>query len=1729
MSEKDIEKQEENGEASPPEESSPVRRRRYFTRRNSLITVGILAIIAVILSVFTVVLYRYGVFDNYVKAQFVAKMADIGIVFDADVFRLTVSPLELELKNATFSDKVSGEKLFFVRDAHLGLTVDNLYAWQLSRDISIRTTDISGAEVWVRFDENGDSNFKNLKLVEDEAGSRVNFKYDSVTFSLSDSLIHFGDVTHKIKADAKNVTFLLSPEIADVPNPTLPEQVRRFKFNFSSTDSTFIYDEHPVEPVDIRAEGVADRNGAQIGLFKLSTPIAESTMSGTLTDWAALKYDLNVESSVDLTQTSNILPLGTSLKGVGNFKGKVTGEGEKYRVEGVIDSEALTAGGVYLKAVNVTATVEGTNSMYEANGRAVAEMLTFEDFKIDFVKLAGNVRGNGSDFRWLGELEAAAAKSKSLTLGRLFLSDAAAEYKDGRLNGTVGRGQAQRFAVGDVEFAALTARNMKFASDGDNFTLTGPGATASTFSSKDYKINGVTGSDVKVKHVKDRTDVEIAGLKANNAQVNKAKLSNLSASDFKFTDLPRTAEINARNVRATRLDANNVTIGDLVADTVNLFDTTGGDTTIYSDMVHAAKIEAGGAVLGSINVAGVRLTIRQGVITGTSGDIDAGNIALNKGLGLPDGNLDQVKIYKPVFVVEPAGRYRVTADMSLGGGILGSVTLGAAKAKLDLTNERIALNELDASVMDGKLAGNAVIAFNERNRSYIKATFTGLDLSKLAALQSGRMILLEGQTTGSVDLTFAGIPPCYNDQLPRLVPFLFYRNATGTINADITANAGSAERGLVPVNGKVDLTANNGLVNVDYAKLNTEKSEVSATGRVDLACDDSDLKVALNSTDASEIDRVVRVTGIAPDNVIQQLDSYGAAFAGNLTFNGKLKGNFNNPIVDGRASLDSLLLKGRELGSLSTDISYSPMGTELKNGSLRERAGPGVITFSVNMPAGGKDNTSVQATLTNVNAGNLLAALPIKSIPERLSDFNAPTSGTINLTGLPDNSQGEINISSGTGSVAGQAFDSLTAKAVFSGTRIALENLEIRLGTGTLAAKGNYDRGSTAFDLDVDGKNVPLTLVRAMLPDNPSIPVITGLTDLTAKATGFQNRTSSYNVNFNGTARDVFINENAFGVITFDGNTANERLNANLTTNFNGRPQVISGSVNFADDRLPFQIETTLDRSPLEPFIALVPQLKGVEIGGVGTGRVEVNGFFAAKDENGNSAPVAVNGTAQFSQLELLVQDQPLNATGPVSVRFSENELVFENAKFSGSGSNMEISGTVAFSENGISNLAVDGRVNLSLLNIIPQIAASDTFFSGYADVAVRVTGTKSAPRLSGTANLDNSAIATFIGTDRITVDRLKARIIFTSNQAQIQNATGYLGGGKFTASGGALLNGLKLQAFSLSLNGTNVTVPLPQDFITTGDARLEISGRSLGSGNLAVRIAGNIVAKRSLYTKDIDLANIVGGRREGSLSGPSNLVAPRFDLTIEGRDALIVRNNIADLTASVSLHLSGTADNPIISGRITANSGTVFFRKDRYEVQRGVLDFPPNTTIEPIINLQAESTIAGYQIFVNLSGPLTDTELLNASVRSSPALPQADVISLITTGQLANNEGGIPTLAQTGINTAAEVITDTLINDPIRKATDKLFGLNVFEIDPVISGQRLNPSARLTVGRQINNNLRITYSTNLSQDQNQVLALEYRVSNRLSFIAQYEQRPLSNVTRNRDNFSFEIRLRKRF
>ena len=63
----------------------------------------------------------------------------------------------------------------------------------------------------------------------------------------------------------------------------------------------------------------------------------------------------------------------------------------------------------------------------------------------------------------------------------------------------------------------------------------------------------------------------------------------------------------------------------------------------------------------------------------------------------------------------------------------------------------------------------------------------------------------------------------------------------------------------------------------------------------------------------------------------------------------------------------------------------------------------------------------------------------------------------------------------------------------------------------------------------------------------------------------------------------------------------------------------------------------------------------------------------------------------------------------------------------------------------------------------------------------------------------------------------------------------------------------------------------------------------------------------------------------------------------------------------------------------------------------------------------------------------------------------------------------------------------------------------------------------------RITKDVTVTYSTNIASDPNQVLTVEYRVSNRMSFVAQYEQGSNRNLATRNNNYSFEIRFRKRF
>ena len=1187
-------------------------RRRFFTRRNGLIALALVVLLGIGLALLTVVSYRYGIVDNYIKAQFVAKMQSIGVDFSADRFALTINPLKLELRNATFNDRKTGDKLFFIKAADIFLTVQNLYAWQLSRDISVDRTDVSGLEAWVKFDENGNSNFSNLEFVEDESGSAVNLTYDSLNFSLKDGLVHFGDAQHKIAADAKNVNVGL----ALTTDKSTPDNLKKYKINLNSTDSNFVYDDSKIEPINILAEAVADNKGADIQRLELTSPLGTSTLNGKITDFERLQYDLNIASTVDLTQTSTVLPIGTPIRGIGNFQGRVTGEGTDYKVDGQITSDALTAANIYLRALNVNAIVDGSGSTYEANGKAVAELLTFEDFKIDFPQIVGTVRGTGTDFRWVGALQAAAAKSPLGSVGGLYITDATAEYKEERFGATLGSLRVNSFQSSQADAANLRANNIKISADGDNIDVSAPTIQAGNLKTDAATLRGLNASGIAVKKRGDNINATVNQARIENLETKDARLRNLRAGNIAVNNRGSRTEIKTGRVQADGVDTSAAKIGGLTASNVDAT-INGDETVVYSNNLQIAKLDTDAATLGTVNVAGVRLTIKQGRIEARSDNINAGNVALTKSVAPDGGNLQDVRLAKPVFVLEPSGNYRATADLSLGGGVYGSVKLGAASASVDLNNSRAALSNLKANVMDGAINGDATVAFNNRAQSSVNVAFDNLDIGKLLALQGGKVIPLEGSTSGTVNLAFNGTN---------------FKTASGNLTADIAASAGSSEKGLVPVNGRVVATATNGLFSIDTANIKTPNSEIVAGGNFDLNGYNSNLNVALNSTDAAELIRLVRVLDISP-TIDQKLNEYDVDLAGNFNFNGTLTGNISDPNVSGRAQLDTLLVHGNDLGSLRTDIAYNNAGLELKDGFLQQRDG-GNLAFDVSVPNVGTNNIAVNAKLDKVNVGNLLAALPA-DLPDTLKSLDATASGTINVSGLPSDAAGEANITATGGTVEGQTFDRLDTRVLFAGNLVNIERFDAQFGKGFLKAGGTYNLDSTAFDFKVTGNDIALTRIRPFISKSKDFPALGGSVDLTATATGRTDDATTYNINFNGTGNNVVVGSSSLGKIDFVGNTANQILTANVTASIGEQPQTIAAQVNFGDPNLPFTAETNFNNTELAPYFALVrPASEGedVTVSGRATGRVFIQGNLYGTDASGNRAFTTDNlsGAASF-------------------------------------------------------------------------------------------------------------------------------------------------------------------------------------------------------------------------------------------------------------------------------------------------------------------------------------------------------------------------------------------------------------------------------------------------------------------------------------------------------------------
>jgi len=263
-----------------------------------------------------------------------------------------------------------------------------------------------------------------------------------------------------------------------------------------------------------------------------------------------------------------------------------------------------------------------------------------------------------------------------------------------------------------------------------------------------------------------------------------------------------------------------------------------------------------------------------------------------------------------------------------------------------------------------------------------------------------------------------------------------------------------------------------------------------------------------------------------------------------------------------------------------------------------------------------------------------------------------------------------------------------------------------------------------------------------------------------------------------------------------------------------------------------------------------------------------------------------------------------------------------------------------------------------------------------------------------------------------------------------------------------------------------------------------------------ASTLSGRVLIDGLSFTPDFDLASFSDQFSTGAApSQPGFADTIGLSIAVQSRENLNATSSQVSLEGQAALQVRGTAANPVITGRTTLNSGELFYRNVRYQLQRGVITFDDPNQTHPVMNVSVGTTIEQYNLTLTLRGPL---DKLTTSYVSDPPLAQADIINLVARGKTTQESA------------ASSQSTDSMIASQaagqLSSGVQKLAGISSLQIDPTMGGNNQNPSARIAIQQRVTKNFLFTFSTDVSQPGSEIVQGEYHINKRWSVSVSRDQ-----------------------
>jgi translocation and assembly module TamB len=786
-----------------------------------------------------------------------------------------------------------------------------------------------------------------------------------------------------------------------------------------------------------------------------------------------------------------------------------------------------------------------------------------------------------------------------------------------------------------------------------------------------------------------------------------------------------------------------------------------------------------------------------------------------------------------------------------------------------------------------------------------------------------------------------------------------------------------------------------------------------------------------------------------------------------------MRGSMQRPQLSGQLDARNLHVEGSDWAQLATSFSVSPSQFAVTDGLL-VNANQGRATFKASIALREWAYTPENRIEANLDVRQMSMA-DIEHLAKVQYPVSGDLSARLSFSGSQLNPSGNGSANLANARVYGETLQTLAVKFNASGSSIT-SSLNVAASAGSVTTELTFAPKSGAYTVKVDAPAVVLEKLHALHAKQ----TVKGTLSLSASGEGTLD-----NPQLNATIGAAHLEVGDKSLAGLKANIAVANKQANLTLDTQASQTSIHGhaQVDLAGD---YQAEAAIDTGSI-PLDALMATFSTTVPTGF-QGQTELHATLKGplKDVKRMEAHVTI------PTLKAAYQELSIGNTSPIKADYANSVITLQPVEIKGTDSSLRLQGSFPLAGTTSPNLTAQGTIDVGILRIFE----ADLKSSGTVSLDLHAAGSPANPSIQGQIHLQDIAMSTAAAP--IGVEKLNGTLNAQNDRVQIANLSGLVGGGEVSL-GGSITYRPSLK-FALALQGKSVRLRYPVGLRTLLESNLSFSGNAQSS-----TLSGRVLIEGLSFTPDFDISKF-GDQFGGGVSTPTE---PGFADTVNLNIALQSKQNLSanssqvSIEGAVALNVTGTAANPVITGRTELTSGELFYRGNRYQLQRGLITFADPNETNPNLNMSVTTNVEQYNLTIGLRGTL---DKLTTTYSSDPPLSTADVIHLIAFGNTTAESA-----AASNSQSTDAMVASSAIGAGVTSGVQNLAGLSSLQIDPLLGGNNPNPSARIALQQRVTKNFLFTFSTDVSQPGQEVVEGDYQINKRWSVTVTRDQ--LGGVT----------------